>query len=231
MEITIPIAFIIGFFSGIHCLGMCGSITSALTLSLPGEIKSHHAKLALFVSTYSLGRILSYALAGGIFGLIGGQITDVTYLQWGHEIARILASLVVIAVGFYLTGWLPQLRLMERLGEPIWRFLEPIGRRMLPIRNLSHALLFGLIWGWIPCGLVYYVLILTLSSGSALNGALCMLSFGFGTLPAMLSIGFLAGWVSKLSRKPLIRQIAGMVLIGSGIAWMLFGANVALNQM
>ena len=225
MEISIPVAFVIGLFSAVHCLGMCGSIAGALSLSLPGAVRDNAVRLGAFVVAYNLGRLASYAGAGALIGLFGEQIADVQLLQEGHGVARLLAALVVIAVGLYLTGWVPQLQRMDRLGDPIWRRLEPLGRRLLPVRRLPQAILFGLIWGWLPCGLVYYVLILTVSTGSALNGALCMLSFGIGTLPAVVGVGFLAGWFTRLARNRTLRQVVGLTLVAGGIASLWLGGD------
>ncbi len=216
MEISIPVAFVIGLFSAVHCLGMCGSISSALALSLPKQVRDTPARLVLFVSAYNAGRLISYTLAGGLLGLIGGELIGIDYLREGRLVAQLLASLVVIAVGFYLTGWFPQMRLMDKLGGPLWRRLEPIGRRLLPVQRLPQAVLFGLIWGWLPCGLVYYVLLLTLSTGNALSGALCMLAFGVGTLPAVVGVGLVAGWFTRLAGNPLLRQAVGLALVVSG---------------
>ncbi len=216
MEISIPVAFVIGLFSAGHCLGMCGSISSALSLSLPTAVKENPGRLAGFVLAYNAGRLFSYALAGTLAGMIGGELIGFHYLREGRLVAQILASVVVIAVGLYLTGWFPQLRSMDRLGNPIWRRLEPLGRRLLPVSSLPQAMLFGLIWGWLPCGLVYYMLLLTLSTGSALSGALCMLSFGIGTLPAVIGVGLVAGWFTRLAGNPVLRQVVGMALIISG---------------
>ncbi len=225
MGVSIPVAFVIGLFSAIHCLGMCGSIAGALSLSLPAELRLSPSRLSAFVTAYNLGRLISYMGAGALVGLIGGEISDVQLLQGGHEVTRIVASLAVIAVGLYLTGWFPQLRRMDRLGDPVWRRLEPLGRRLLPVSSLPQAILFGLIWGWLPCGLVYYVLILTVSTGSALNGALCMLSFGIGTLPAMIGVGLVTGWFTRLARNRTLRQVVGLVLVAGGIAGLLLNAR------
>ncbi len=227
MEITIPLAFVIGLFSAVHCLGMCGSIAGALSLSLPVQVREQPLRLLVFLAAYNLGRLGSYTLAGGLAGFIGAEIASLQVLQNGHQIASIMASLVLIAVGLYLTGWVPQLRLMDRLGNPIWHRLEPLGRRLLPVDNPPRALLFGVIWGWLPCGLVYYVLILTVSTGSALSGALCMLSFGIGTLPAVLGVGFVAGWFTRLARNALLRQIVGLLLVAAGLAglWLSGGGS------
>jgi sulfite exporter TauE/SafE len=112
---------------------------------------------------------------------------------------------------------LPQLKQMDRLGEPLWRIFEPLGRKLLPVRSLSHALLFGAVWGWLPCGLVYYALLLTLSAESAAQGVLYMLVFGLGTLPAVALMGSATGWVAGVARNPTLQRVVGLVLVGIGI--------------
>jgi sulfite exporter TauE/SafE len=225
LELSFPVAFVIGLFSAAHCLGMCGSIAGALALSLPSEIRGDPKRLGAYVVVYNLGRVASYTSAGALVGLVGSQITNLEFLQGGHEIARVATALVVIVVGLYLTGWVPQLRQMDRLGDPVWRRLQPLSRRLLPVRSLSRAALFGLIWGWLPCGLVYYVLLLTVSADGALEGALLMLSFGLGTLPGVIGVGLVTGWFTRLARNAILRQVVGLSLVALGIFALVQGAQ------
>jgi sulfite exporter TauE/SafE len=221
MEITFPIALIIGLFSTLHCFGMCGSISSVLTVSLPEGIKNDPPRLFTFIAAYNLGRVISYMSAGGLMGYLGSEMASSPYLQTGHDIARILSSVIIILVGLYISGWVPVLRKMDQIGRPLWRQIEPIGRSFLPVTRLRSALLFGCIWGWLPCGLVYYVLLLTLSADSAWQGAGYMLAFGLGTLPSMMSVGYLTGRFSRLAQNKRIRLFAGLLLVAFGVAGLL----------
>jgi hypothetical protein len=205
---------------------MCGSIAGALALSLTPKCRQNPGCVARFVAAYNMGRLASYGLAGGLGGLIGSALSAVELLPGVHEIFGILASLVLIAVGLYLTGWVPQLRQMDRLGSPLWRHLEPIGRRLLPVRSLSHAFLFGTVWGWLPCGLVYYALALTLSVANAAQGVLFMLLFGLGTLPAVAGAGTAAGWLAGFAHNRSLQQAAGLLLVAAGIFSLLFNDRV-----
>ena len=103
--------------------------------------------------------------------------------------------------------------MVETVGRPLWRVLEPLGRRMLPVDTLPKAALFGVIWGWLPCGLVYAAVIYSVTTGSALNGALFMLSFGLGTLPSMVTTGMLSGWILRMTRQPGVRTTMGVLII------------------
>lgn len=181
--LTLSAAFILGLFSTLHCVGMCGGIVGALSLSLPNQIKSNRLRLSLYLIALNTGRIMSYMLAGLIAGSVGAQI--MTVFNNGHTILQASGVAMMIAMGLYIAGWLPQLTLIEKLGIPIWKKLEPVSRRFLPISNLPQALAYGLIWGWLPCGMVYFVVLWTLNSGSAWQGALTMLSFGAGTFSTL----------------------------------------------
>jgi sulfite exporter TauE/SafE len=228
LELSFALAFAVGFFSTIHCLGMCGGIMGALSLSLPKEVRDRPGSLLMYVLLYNLGRILIYILLGVVIGLTG------QLLEWGaggvvwRQIAGFLAAVTMILIGFYLTGWFPLLRNMDRLGGFVWKRLEPVGRRLLPIKTLPGALLAGLVWGWLPCGLVYYALFLALPLGDPWLGGVFMFIFGLGTLPAMVATGTFTGWLTRLGRKVLLRKAAGVVMILIGLLTLLFGTDLFL---
>jgi uncharacterized protein len=205
---------------------MCGSIAGALALSLPLDCRRSPRCLAGYLAAYNLGRIASYAIAGGVGGLIGSALSGAEFVPAAHDFFRIFSASVIIAAGLYLTGWVPQLKQMDRLGEPLWRIFEPPGSKLLPVRSLSHALLFGAVWGWLPCGLVYYALLLTLSAESAAQGVLYMLVFGLGTLPAVALMGSATGWVAGVARNPTLQRVVGLVLVGIGIFGLVFGQGI-----
>ncbi len=213
---TLSAAFLLGLFSTVHCVGMCGGIIGALSLALPQHIREHKPRLWLFISSYNIGRIASYSLAGLLMGALGDGLASGALTQ-GHRILQAAGVAVMIAIGMYLAGWLPQLSLVEKLGLPLWRRLEPLGRRLLPVATLPRALAYGMIWGWLPCGLVYFVLLWTLTSGGAAEGALTMLAFGLGTLPSLIGAGVASGWISRIAHSPRARRIAGLVLIAMAI--------------
>ncbi len=227
MEFSFTFALVMGLFSSIHCIGMCGSIGSALSVSLAREIKSSPPHLAAYLSLYNLGRIGSYTLAGGLVGYVGAGITDAEFFSYGRDVARILSSVIIIFVGLYITKWIPVLRQMDRLGAPVWHLLEPYTRRLLPANNPSSAFVYGCIWGWLPCGLVYYVLLLAASTGGMFEGALCMLGFGLGTLPSMIGMGYFMGRIAHISRHPGLSVMTGLCFVALGI-FTLFGNEVTI---
>lgn len=218
MDIALVSAFIVGLFSTLHCLGMCGGIIGALTFSLPQEIREHRWRLFPYISAYNLGRISSYTVAGALFGWLGDSLFNVVSPDSGHLILQGIASAMMIGIGLYLAGWFPRFAMVEYLGKPLWNRLQPWGQKLVPVRSPWHAWLFGLVWGWLPCGLVYSALIISATAGDALYGALFMLGFGAGTLPSVMTAGILTGWMARLSRLSQVKTAVGLLLIGLAIA-------------
>lgn len=202
-------AFLLGLFSSAHCIAMCGSVIGALTLTLPAHIREQPRKMLPFVLNYNIGRILSYAIAGGLVGLLASPLAQIN----GLPFLRYLSVLVMIGMGLYLAGWFPKFAHAEKIGAPIWRKLQPIGQKLLPVRSLKQAFLLGAVWGWLPCGLVYAGLAVAATTGDVLYAASVMLAFGLGTLPAVMGAGMFAGMLASLARNQLFRKLAGVMII------------------
>ena len=223
---TITSVLIIGLLSSLHCLGMCGGIMGALSLSLPANIRENRLRVSLFVFLYNAGRLTSYMIAGALAGAFGVEVLQILGLDsdGAHQMLRLAGVAFMVLIGFYLAGWFPQLIKVEKLGQPVWKRLEPFARRLMPIKTPSQALFYGMAWGWLPCGLVYVVLLMTVTAGSAMQGALMMGAFGLGTLPSMLSAGVMVSWVRKLAQSKNIRQLVGLILVASAIASLFINA-------
>ena len=215
--LTYTSAFLLGLFSTIHCVGMCGGIIGALSLSLPVEIRNNKARMLMFITTYNIGRILSYSFAGLVAGAIGTGVLASAGFDQGHAVLRAIGVAMMVAIGLYLAGWLPQLAIVEKIGVPVWKKLEPLGRKLLPVASLPKAMAYGLIWGWLPCGLVYFVLLWALTAGNAAQGALTMLAFGIGTLPTLLATGFMTSWLTRFARSTRARQLVGLLIVAMAI--------------
>jgi sulfite exporter TauE/SafE len=207
-------AFLLGLFSTVHCIAMCGSVIGALTLSLPSEVRENQSKMLPYVLNYNLGRLLSYGIAGAIVGLLSSPLATFN----GHAVLRYISIIVMIAMGLYLAGWFPKFAYMERMGAPIWRWLQPIGQKLLPVRKLSQAFYLGIVWGWLPCGLVYAALAVAATAGEPVKASLVMLAFGAGTLPAVMGAGLFAGFLSAMANIKNLRQIAGVLIIAMALA-------------
>ena len=201
--------FVVGLLGGTHCIGMCGGIVGALSIGGPARTALHLA--------YNAGRILSYGVAGALAGGLGGA-SLVLGGQLPLRLALfVLANLMLVALGLYLMGVTRALAFSERFGQRLWRHVQPLSRRYLPARHIAQAFPLGLLWGWLPCGLVYSALITALTSGSALRGAGLMLAFGAGTLPNLLLAGLLAVRMRAYAAKPAVRLSAGLLVLAYGL--------------
>ncbi|MBI6705815.1 MULTISPECIES: sulfite exporter TauE/SafE family protein [Pseudomonas syringae group] len=210
-------ALVLGLLGGGHCLGMCGGLMGALTLAIPREQRARRMQLLM---AYNLGRIVSYAIAGFFSGLVGWAVAN----SPGATTLRVVAALLLIAMGLYLAGWWSGLTRIERLGRGLWRYLQPFATRLLPISSIPRALLLGALWGWLPCGLVYSTLLWAASQGNAIDSALLMLAFGLGTWPVLLATGLAAERTTALLRRRSVRTAGGVLVILFGL-WTLPGPH------
>ncbi|WP_085592835.1 sulfite exporter TauE/SafE family protein [Pseudomonas sp. B14(2017)] len=210
-------ALILGLLGGGHCLGMCGGLMGALTLAIPPEQRGRRLRLLL---AYNLGRILSYACAGLLLGLAGWAVAS----SPAALALRVVAALLLIAMGLYLAGWWSGLTRIEALGRGLWRHIQPLASRLLPVSSVPRALLLGALWGWLPCGLVYSTLLWAASQGNAGYSAALMLAFGVGTWPVLLATGLAAERVNILLKRRSVRAAGGVLVMLFGI-WTMPGPH------
>lgn len=210
-------AFLVALLGAVHCFGMCGGIVGALTLGLSAARENRLTAILPYLLAYNSGRMVSYSVAGMLAGGVGAWTANWASVHDGQRILRLIAGLFMILLGLYIAGWWQGLNRVEQAGGLLWRHIEPLGRRLLPVRSVGQALGVGLVWGWLPCGLVYSVLIWAVSAGSAWQGGLLMLSFGLGTLPALLAMGAFAAALAGWLRRPRVRQSAGTLIIIGGV--------------
>lgn len=213
--ITISSAFIIGLLGGVHCVGMCGGIMNALSFAMPDQAQSR-SKTTIILLLYNIGRVISYTFAGALVGGLGMLLQGPTGILGPGF--RIFAGIMMIAMGLYLAGWWRGLVHLESLGNHVlWRHLQPIANKLMPVNQPRQALILGMLWGWLPCGLVYSTLTLAGSIGYWQQSALIMASFGLGTVPVMLMTGAFANQFKSWIQKTMIRSIAALLVIAFGI--------------
>ncbi len=213
-DVSLLSAFLVGLLGGVHCVGMCGGIVTALSLGLSPDDRAVRWRYQLF---YNAGRIFSYSVAGALFGGIGWLASHWSGIHQVQLGLQLMAAFFMLALGLYLGGWWNGLTQIERLGGVVWKRIEPLGRRFLPVRSGGQALLLGTLWGWLPCGLVYSVLVWAISAGSPARGAALLLSFGLGTLPNLLLMGVAADRLAARVRDVRIRRLAGLLVCGFGL--------------
>jgi sulfite exporter TauE/SafE len=233
MSFTLALSAVtLGLLSAPHCATMCGPIVAASQVGrgkrrlLVIEASSPES----IVVAQNAGRIASYALAGVAAGGMGAIVGRGT-LTSARDALQLVAAFVLVFAGLALTGVVPARARLESIGRPLWRRLQPVARRLLPIDTWPRAALFGAIWGFLPCGLVYSALSLAMVSGSLLEGAATMLAFGVGTVPAVASMGALAGAATgafgALVKKAAVRRAAGALIVVFGV----FELGVALHAI
>ncbi len=228
--------FLIGLLGGVHCVGMCGGIVSAFSIATPGRrpfpvavtaaAADSPARPASFLAAaadsgtrvlaFNAGRIASYAIAGALAGLLG-SVPALINLASVQTAAYWLANAMLVALGLTLMNAWHGLARIEQAGQVIWRHVQPAIRRFLPVRHAWQALALGGLWGWVPCGMVYSVLMTALLTGTATQGALVMLVFGLGTLPLLFSIGIAGTAMQGFLQRPRVRVIAGAIVLVFGL--------------
>ena len=181
-------AFMLGLLGGIHCLGMCGPLAAAQPCG--GRTTAGRVVGRL---VYNGGRITTYVILGLAVGAFGG-VLSITPLQRGLSIAAGAALLGFLVLVLCFRGrWNPIVNIQIAVAAP-QRAMSGLLRRRTP----GSAYLLGLLNGLLPCGLVYVALAPALAMGSLARGALYMLVFGLGTLPAMLAAGLLGMKLQRL---------------------------------
>jgi len=215
-ELTLLSAFIVGLLGGGHCVGMCGGIVGAVSIALPGRRSP-----AGYLLAYNAGRIASYAIAGVLAGLLGASSLFLNHLFPIEKLLYLLASLMLVVLGLYLAGLWQGVLVLEKAGSRLWRCLQPVSKKLLPLRSVPQALALGLVWGWLPCGLVYSVLVAALATGSALQGGLLMLAFGLGTLPTLMAMGMAAVRLKAFLQHAAVRRVSGLLVLAYGLLGLL----------
>jgi sulfite exporter TauE/SafE len=204
---------------------MCGGISASLSMAIPVGSR-FRLRQTLILLGYNAGRISSYALIAALVATVSTTAAD----QWASMglLLRSLAGLLIIAMGLSMGQWWQGIRHIERVGAPVWKRLAPLTRRFMPVKNPGQALILGMLWGWLPCGLIYSTLGWAALQPTVGSAALTMVFFGLGTLPSMLATGYAAGWIRKLQGKLMFRKVAGSLLILFGVWTIPFGAILSL---
>jgi sulfite exporter TauE/SafE len=190
---------------------MCGGISAALGIATARRADGRPRPLLLI--GYQLGRAVSYTLAGLLLGGALGALIGVLDIDAVRRALRALSAVALLFGALVAFG-----RLRDPgagTGHRLWQRIAPLGRRLLPVTSLPRALAFGMVWGWMPCGFVYTVLLIAALQGDALQGAMTMAAFGIGTLPSMFLAAFGAQRFAGFGARPAARRIAGFALLAS----------------
>jgi len=213
--------FVTGLAGSVHCAGMCGGIVSALSASQPGRVIPIAAAVlpgqALRVATYNAGRIASYMVLGALMGGVAGSLAQITQLAQLQTVFYWLANLMLVALGLHLIEAWSGLLLLEAKGRVLWGHLSPLLKPLVPMDTLPKAFALGALWGCLPCGMIYSLLLTALLSGSAAGGAAVMFAFGLGTLPMLFGLGLLGARLRAAGHWVAFRQAGGWLVLGFGL--------------
>jgi sulfite exporter TauE/SafE len=217
--ITLSAAFVAGIAGSTHCFAMCGGMAGALGMRARATA-ANAAGAFVNASAYQVGRIAGYAIVGALFGFAGATLQSMFDLMRVGAALRIASGLLLILIALRILIRWNALGAVERLGARFWAKLQPLAQRAARSKGRGRALMLGLLWGWLPCGLVYSMLMFAATSGDALQGALLMTAFGLGTLPSMLSSSLLASQLQRVLAQRWPRIVSGLLLIVFGV-WMI----------
>ncbi|HEX6397064.1 MAG TPA: sulfite exporter TauE/SafE family protein [Steroidobacteraceae bacterium] len=207
--LTFSAALLLGFAASGHCVVMCGGISAALGMAA-GRDANGRTRPAIIVS-YQLGRVFSYALAGLLLAGIFGGLVGLLDIDSVRKTLRALSALALLSGALVAFGGVRDPG--AGIGRRLWPKLAPLGRRLLPVNTLPRGFAFGMVWGWMPCGFVYSVLLIATLQLDAVNGALIMFAFGLGTAPALFIAALGAERLKIFSARPMARHVAGSVLL------------------
>lgn len=216
-ELALVSAFLLGLASSTHCLGMCGGIAAAF--GLVSDKRTATARLARLMA-YNTGRITTYVLLGVLVGVFTAQLHGIPALSL---VLRILAGAMLVAMACYVGQWWMGLTHLEQWGQRLWRRVQPLGNRLMPLQTIRAAYVFGVLWGMLPCGLVYSMLVWVAGRGHPMESGLLMLAFGLGTLPALVLTGMAAQQFKSVLQAQQVRQGMAVLLLVFGV-WTIYTA-------
>lgn len=206
-----PAAFVAGLMGGLHCAGMCGGLIGAVGLTPQGGTRW---RIAL---AYNVGRMASYAMAGALAGGLGQAGLAVRGGPVAQTVAGMVAGAALLLLALYVAGFPSVVRQLEAAGAVLWRRIQPATRYVLPVTNARRAAGLGLLWGWLPCGMVYVLLLSALATANAASGALVMAAFGAGTLPNVLGLTWLAQRLGRMPPRGVARRLAAATIVAAGV--------------
>ncbi len=219
-------ALIIGLWSVGHCLAMCGGLAIAAGQTNRQNLNNTGAQRGLELFAWQAGRVLSYVAMGFLVGAFGSFFLSQSSVSLIRDAAFIAANLILIALGLHVAQLWSGVVELERMGQLVWKFISPLAtatlvpqtpQRRNRFKQLTNALRAGAIWGWLPCGLVYSMLVTASVSGSATNGALWMLAFGLGTVPALWLTAMASHAAASTLSHPMVRRVAGLLIVAFGV--------------
>jgi uncharacterized protein len=228
---NLTLAFVTGLISSFgHCLGMCGGIVAIYSARQAAQASADGTQPTVMTRILNLlpvhlGRITTYTIFGALIGLAGSLINQAGSMIGWQGAFSVIVGIVMLLVSLSLLGVLPPIEAtlmsLSHGNSPMTSMRGLFGKR-----SFLSTLTIGILWGFLPCGLVFAMLVLAARAQSMLGGALTMLAFGFGTIPTLLGFGLAANLISPKLRGRL-QSVAAILLMLFAVQTVLRGLAVA----
>jgi sulfite exporter TauE/SafE len=210
-------ALVLGLVTGIHCIGMCGPIA----ISLPLKETSKFSKVSSAM-LYNLGRAITYALMGMVFGFFGQSFALAGFQKWVGIVMGSIMVLYVIFPAIFKNSFS-----LEKFG---YKYTAPLRSRLAKLfgkRSYSSLFIIGILNGLLPCGPVYGALFAAIATGSVVYGTVFMFIFGIGTIPIMLTLSLIGNKINNSLRTKLAKLIPIFIVI-LGLLFILRGLSLGI---
>lgn len=214
-------SLLLGVGGAPHCAGMCGGIASSFSFAIPEPLRQGR-KLWVWQGLFSAGRVTTYTAMGAVAGALSHQLLSRLPAP-NMAIGLGLSAIFMLLLAAHFAGKQAGLHLVEAAGKRLWQRIQPATRGLMPVDQPLKAYLLGVLWGWLPCGLIYSALALAATSGTAISGALIMAVFGIVTVFPVATTGVIASRLTQF-RKGMWPQISVaialiMALLFAYFAW------------
>ncbi len=208
---------IIGFVGSFHCIGMCGPIALALPISNSENFKFFAGRIL-----YNLGRILSYALMGVLFGFIGEKLV-ISGFQQTLSVSLGIIILIIVFIPQRFRNKILAINFIQKIITPLKTSIGSLFKQ----KGYSSFLSIGFLNGFLPCGFVYVGLTGAISTGNAFNGMLFMIFFGLGTFPAMFAVSIFGKFI-KLDIRRRLSKLTPAFAIFLALLFIVRGLNLGI---
>jgi len=210
---------LLGLASALHCAGMCGGIASSLVMVFNPTGPGERARVLMLAQA---GRISGYVVTGALVGLLGAGVYQAIDHVVAYQLLQLMGAAALIWVGLTLTGLVPMPAVIHRF---IARASGGLNRALAPLQKTAAGpFVAGMTWGLLPCPMVYAALFTAMLTGSAAGGAIVMLGFGLGTLPAVTVTAYGVTSLASLERKGAARAAIGLAIAVFGASTIIPGS-------
>ena len=210
-------AIIFGLLGSFHCIGMCGPIAFMLPVD-----RANKTKRFFQVAMYHLGRLITYALLGLLFGLLGKSF----YLFGFQQQLSIIIGVLMLLILFLPKKTLDKYSLSKPFYKAFSGVKNALGKE-LKKKRIDTFFTIGFLNGFLPCGLVYMAIFASIATGSAVQGSIYLFLFGLGTVPLMTAFVYLGNFTTGLLRKR-IQQFIPIAVALIAVLFILRGLGLGI---